>query len=70
MSDARQAITAAREAAAAERAPDLLGEAQRLLAEAERHLRGESYGQARINALRAKNRAVEALEMAEASAVD
>lgn len=70
MSDARQAITAAEEAAAAERAPDLLDEAQRLLGEAERHLRAESYGQARINALRAKNRAVQALEIAEAGAVD
>lgn len=70
MSDARQAITAAQEAAAAQRAPELLGEAQRYLQEAEQHLREESYGQARINALRAKNRAVEALEIAEASAVD
>lgn len=67
MSDARQAIMAAVQASAAESAPELLGEARRLLAEAERHLRSESYGQARVNALRAKNRAVEALEIAEAT---
>lgn len=70
MSDARQAITAAEEADAATSAPELLVEARRLLAEAERHLRDESYGQARVNAVRAKNRAVAALEAAEARGDD
>jgi hypothetical protein len=67
MSDARQAITAAEEAEAATSAPEMLGEARRFLAQAERALRDESYGSARINAVRAKNRAVAALEIAEAT---
>ena len=67
MSDARQAISAAEDADAAEHAPDILGEARRLLAEAEQQIRAEAYGPARANAVRAKNRAVEALELAQAS---
>ena len=67
MSDARQAIAAAEEAAAAEHAPTVLGEAQRFLAEAEQQLREEAYGPARANAVRAKNRAVEALTAAQGS---
>ncbi len=70
MSDARQAIAAAEQAAAAEHAPAVLGEAQRYLAEAEQQLREEAYGPARANAVRAKNRAVEALSTAQASASD
>ena len=67
MSDARQAISAAEQAAAAERAPDVLSEARRLLAEAEQQIRAEAYGLARANALRARNRAVQALELAQAA---
>ena len=70
MSDARQAIAAAEEADAAEHAPAVLGEAQRYLAEAEQQLREEAYGPARANAVRAKNRAVEALTTAQATASD
>jgi hypothetical protein len=62
MSDARQAIAAAEEASADERAPDTLNEARRFLETAEDLLRQEAYGAARINAVRAKNRAVQALE--------
>ena len=70
MSDARQAIAAAEQAAAAEHAPAVFGEAQRYLAEAEQQLREEAYGPARANAVRAKNRAVEALSTAQAAARD
>ncbi len=70
MSDARQAITAAEQADAAALAPAVLGEAQRFLAEAEQQLREEAYGPARANAVRAKNRAVEALATAQASTGD
>ncbi|HMB74253.1 MAG TPA: DUF4398 domain-containing protein [Gammaproteobacteria bacterium] len=61
MSDARQAIAAA-EAADAERfAPESLEAARRYLIEAERYLQQEAYGSARINAVRARNRALAAL---------
>lgn len=70
MSDARQAIAAATEANAEEHAPRQLADARRLIAEAERQIREESYGQARANALRAKNRAVQALETAERAAAE
>jgi hypothetical protein len=62
MSDARQAIAAAEEASAAALAPDPLNDARRFLETAEQQLRQEAYGAARINAVRAKNRAVQALE--------
>ena len=67
MSDARQAIAAAEQADAAEHAPAELNEAQSFLAQAEQQLREEAYGPARANAVRAKNRAVEALATAQAS---
>jgi Domain of unknown function (DUF4398) len=66
MSDARQAIAAAEEAEAARLAPVALGDARRFLAEAEGLLKQEAYGMARVNAVRAKNRAVQALEASEA----
>ncbi len=62
MSDARQAIQVAEEADAARLAPGPLNEARRFLATAEQQLRREAYGPARTNAVRAKNRAVEAFE--------
>jgi hypothetical protein len=68
MSDARQAIAAAEEANAAERAPDTLSEARRFLETAENLLREEAYGPARVNAVRAKNRAVQALEASQQAA--
>jgi hypothetical protein len=61
MSDARQAITAAEQADAARVAADTLAEARRFLAEAERQIQEEAYGPARMNAVRAKNRAALAL---------
>ena len=61
MSDARQAIVAAEQADAARLAADTLSEARRFLADAERQIQEEAYGPARMNAVRAKNRAVQAL---------
>jgi hypothetical protein len=61
MSDARQAITAAEQANADNRAADTLAAARRFLAEAERQIQEEAYSAARMNALRAKNRAALAL---------
>jgi len=61
MSDARQAINAAEAADAARLAPESLDDARRFLAEAERQIQEESYGPARFNAVRAKNRAASAL---------
>jgi hypothetical protein len=68
MSDARQAIAAAEEALADELAPDQLGEARRFLETAEQQLRQEAFGAARLNAVRARNRAVQALEASQAAA--
>jgi hypothetical protein len=61
MSDARQAINAAVEADAARLAPESLDDARRFLQEAEQQLAQEAYGLARMNAVRAKNRAGQAL---------
>jgi hypothetical protein len=61
MSDARQAIAAAEQADAERVAADSLADARRFLAEAERQIQEEAYGPARINAVRAKNRALLAL---------
>lgn len=61
MSDARQAIAAAEQANADREAADTLAAARRFLAEAERQIQEEAYGPARMNALRAKNRAALAL---------
>lgn len=61
MSDARQAIIAAEQADAERLASSSLNDARRFLAEAERQIQEEAYGPARINAVRAKNRALQAL---------
>ena len=61
MSDARQAIRAARAAGAEERAPDALRAAEQLLATAEEELRGGDYREARRAATSARARAGEAL---------
>ena len=68
MSDAREAIAAAEEASAAELAPGPLNDARRFLETAEQLLRDEAYGAARINAIRAKNRAMQALEASQEAA--
>lgn len=68
MSDARQAIAAAEEAAAEELAPGPLNDARRFLETAEEQLRQEAYASARINAVRARNRAVQALEASQEAA--
>jgi hypothetical protein len=68
MSDARQAIAAAEAADAARLAPETLDAARRYLGEAERQLQQEAYGPARMNAVRAKNRARAALESIQKSA--
>ncbi len=67
MSDARQAIASAVEAGAAQHAPTLIEDAQRLIALAESQLREEAFGRARMNAVRAKNRAARAQEDAAAA---
>jgi hypothetical protein len=62
MSDARQAIAAAEQANAEGLAPESWNEARQYLMEAEDQIRQQAYGPARVNAVRAKNRAVQALE--------
>ncbi|MGH7338104.1 MAG: DUF4398 domain-containing protein [Myxococcota bacterium] len=64
MSDARQAIRAAEQAGDRVSA-DTLADARRLLEEAERLIQQEAYGPARMNAVRAKNRAMFALRTSE-----
>jgi uncharacterized lipoprotein YajG len=61
MSDARQAIAAAELADSDRVATDTLADARRFLAEAERQIQEQAYGPARLNAVRAKNRAASAL---------
>lgn len=68
MSDARQAIAAAEQAQAGKLAPESLTEARRFLADAERQIQEEAYGPARMNAVRAKNRAGQALRASQAAA--
>ena len=65
MSDARQAITAAREAGASDAAPEELRAAEDYLDSALRNLTRKEYGEARDDAREAKNRAVAALETTE-----
>lgn len=68
MSDARQAVAAAAQANAESLAPETFEQARRLLETAERQLREEAYGPARVNAVRAKNRAAQALEASQSAA--
>jgi len=67
MSDARQAISAAEQARPGRAAADSLADARRFLAEAERQIQQEAYGPARMNAVRAKNRAMTALRSSRTS---
>lgn len=66
MSNARQAIKAARDAGAERVAPQTLSEAQSLLEQAETSLQKGAYGDARRSAIAAKSRATEALGAAHA----
>ncbi|WP_331610497.1 DUF4398 domain-containing protein [Povalibacter sp.] len=65
MSNARQAIQAARDAGASEVAPQTLNEAQSLLEQAETSLQKGDYKNARRSAVAAKGRATEALSAAQ-----
>ena len=61
MSNARQAIKAAREAGAVRVAPAVMSEAQTLLERAELNLQRRAYGDARRDAIAARTKASEAL---------
>lgn len=65
MSNARQAIMAAEEAGAATEAPDLLSEARQLLSGAEKKLQKHAYSSAKRDAVKARERALEALSASE-----
>jgi hypothetical protein len=65
MSDARQAIGAAQRAGAEKHAPELLGEAQKLVESARLNLTKREYRQARDEAERARDKAIEARRIAE-----
>jgi len=66
MSDARQAITAAKEAGAAEYAADELDAAVEFLNSAENYLKNDSFLFARRDAIAAKSKALDALKLSEA----
>lgn len=68
MSDARQAIAAARDAGARGLAPAELASAEQRLGDAERYLRSGGYGQARRAALAAREEAVQAMRHSRAPA--
>ena len=67
MSDARQAITAARDAGAETHAADVLQAAESSLARAQQNLNARDYDKARQDALDAKSKAIDALRRSEAS---
>lgn len=62
MSNARQAIKAARDAGAEKIVPETLGEAQALLERAEANLQRRAYKDARRDAIAARGKASEALD--------
>ena len=66
MSDARQAITAAKEAGAAEYAADELDAAVEFLNSAEIYLKNNAFHFARRDAIAAKSKALDALKRSEA----
>ena len=71
MSDARQAIDAARVAGAPVRSPSDYQAAQAAIGQAEAHLQAQEYGRARVAALEVKRHAAAALANAEhATAAD
>lgn len=61
MSDARQAVMAAEQAGAEEHAPESLNQARNLLARAQQNLKVRNFDDARGEALRAKEQAMQAL---------
>ena len=65
MSNARQAIRAARDAGAERTAPQKLTEAEALLNRAEDSLERRAYREARRNAIAARDKAAEALDSAQ-----
>jgi hypothetical protein len=65
MSNARQAIRAARDAGAEKMAPQKLNEAETLLNRAEDSLERRAYREARRNAIAARDKAAEALGAAQ-----
>lgn len=65
MSDARQAIAAARVAGAPDRSPADFNAAEAAIARAESHLQAQEYARARMAALEAKRRASAALAISE-----
>jgi hypothetical protein len=67
MSDARQAIMAAREAGAEEHAAETLLAAEESLHSAEKYLNTRNYSIARREALEAKSKAIDALRVSEAT---
>jgi hypothetical protein len=67
MSDARQAIAAAEAASADRWARNEISAARRFLADAEEDIAAGAFGPARSNALRAQDRAVRALRLAQAA---
>jgi len=70
MSDARQAIAAAKDAGAEQSAPEELLAAEAYLDSAQRKLSERAYAQARHDALLAKTRAHDALALIESSEDD
>jgi Domain of unknown function (DUF4398) len=66
MSNARQAIRAARDAGAEKTAPDAMREAQALLSNAEENIQKRMYRSARHSAVEARAKAAQALESAQA----
>jgi PBP1b-binding outer membrane lipoprotein LpoB len=70
MSDARQAISAAREAGAADHAAGDLREAEDYLDSAVRNISRKDYDQARDDAVEAKNKALAALATTESAVPD
>jgi hypothetical protein len=67
MSDARQAIMAAKEAGAEEHAAETLLAAEESLHSAEKYLNSHNYAIARREALDAKSKAMDALRVSEAN---
>ncbi len=63
MSDARQAIKLAEEAGAASKQPALFGEAQEFMASAKRRIDKRQFGTARYDAIRAREKAIRALDL-------
>ena len=66
MSDARQAITAARDAGAEDHAANELDAAVEFLSSAEKYLKNRSFTFARRDAIAAKSKALDAIKLSEA----